>query len=70
MDPDEALRLLREALEWMEQFQAGLFPRPDLDRAMTQAVDSFGALDDWIKSEGFLPADWRPATLDPVAGQN
>lgn len=58
MDPDEALRLLAEAIAMMDMYRDGSFPRPDLDRAMEQASESFTGLNAWLERGGFLPAAW------------
>lgn len=58
MDPDEALRLLEEAIGAMDLYRDGVFPRPDLDRAMEQASEAFTGLNAWLTRGGFLPAAW------------
>lgn len=53
MDPDEALRLAREAAHCLDD------DVPD-DGNVRQLIDSFRALDEWLSQGGFLPAAWRP----------
>ncbi|EHB47606.1 hypothetical protein MycrhDRAFT_5732 [Mycolicibacterium rhodesiae JS60] len=50
MDPNEALRILREALDGDpdENFYSYDF-----------AVEAFASLDTWISGGGFLPKDWQ-----------
>ena len=56
MDPDEALRQLREALKELGRYDdTGVAPN-DLD----DAVSAFDALDKWLSGGGFPPHDWRP----------
>lgn len=50
MDPDEALKSLREWAETLEALE-------DLGDA-TRAKELFQALDKWLSKGGFLPADW------------
>lgn len=55
MDPNEALRLAREA--------AGELRQADDDDTLPgsqvgQLVEAFEALDEWLTKGGFLPSDW------------
>ena len=59
MDPNEALKNLRDAMRRLGEWEAGLFPRPDLDEAITDATEAWESLDGWLKRDGFLPADWQ-----------
>ena len=52
MDPDEALRKMRQALKWYEE---GL----EDDDCEEQLVVSARALDEWLSKGGFLPKDWK-----------
>jgi len=54
MDPDETLRLLREAITAHEQ---AITLAAETD-AGQQVVDAARALDAWLRSGGFPPADW------------
>lgn len=54
MDPDAALKELRECLEDNDG-PAGSTRPPDLDRAK----ELFHALDQWLCTGGFLPKDWE-----------
>jgi len=62
MDPNEALKNLREAI-------ASATGQQDADtdhgsfcvvnnRTVTDIINSFEALDEWLSRGGFLPADW------------
>lgn len=56
MDPDEALRLAREA--------AGEIENADDDGTLEgsqvgQLVEAFTALDEWLTKGGFLPDAWK-----------
>lgn len=60
MDPNEALKNLREAardnLAHAEEFK----DRPgELLVMIYEAAESFQALDEWLSKGGFLPADWQ-----------
>jgi hypothetical protein len=73
MDPDAALKNLRDALATVREKVDGPLGERDselggdyweaLDAANT-AVDAFEALDGWIKGSGSLPADWRKNRKD------
>lgn len=61
MDPNEALRVLRE---WAGNEDPADQP-PTID---ADAVDAFRALDQWLSRGGFLPSAWvRPATWQGYA---
>lgn len=60
MDPDECLRLLREAIARFHTIDA----MGDSHLANVQAgraVELIEALDQWCTRGGFPPAAWRPA---------
>jgi hypothetical protein len=55
MDPNETLKQIRELLtEW---WRCG--DREEEYSVLVNIVDKIEALDDWITSGGFLPADWQ-----------
>lgn len=54
MDPDEALKRLREMAS-MAEFGDMLFPAEEFARQFT-------ALDDWLSKGGFPPEDWKHGT--------
>ena len=51
MDPNEALRKIREAFRAYDLDN-------DLDAAEV-ALEHFTALDEWLSKDGFLPTDWK-----------
>jgi hypothetical protein len=55
MDPDESLRLLRDALTRALTLQ---LPNGPLAGVVGDLVDSVQALDQWLTGGGFLPAAW------------
>lgn len=57
MDPDETLRLLREAYSRFEDVR-GAESGPVVDAA-SDMRDAVVALDEWLSRGGFLPAAWR-----------
>lgn len=52
MDPNEALRMLRE---WVKDVRADYHEEAFTER---DAAELFAGLDEWITNGGFLPADW------------
>ena len=52
MDPDEALRKMRQALKWYEE---GL----EDDDCEESLVVAARALDEWLSKGGFLPEAWK-----------
>lgn len=64
MDPDEALRRMRAAIETIttvDDRDPSTRTAEDLrkrDAAVTALVDHAQALDGWISNGGFLPASW------------
>lgn len=58
MDPNEALRLVREAIGEIENDVGDAF---DEHSQVGQLVTAFDALDGWLKRGGFLPSDWSNA---------
>ena len=60
MDPDEALRLAREAAgELLQADDDGNFTDPATTN-LGQLIEAFTALDEWLTKGGFLPKDWKP----------
>lgn len=60
MDPNEALRRIRDAIRAAQECQD---PQDWADHAI-DAIDAFEALDGWIMRGGFLPRDWTES-LNP-----
>lgn len=58
MDPDTALRKLRDAVRRLDHSSEGQAQQADVD----SAVDHFEALDQWLCRGGFLPHDWQRDT--------
>jgi hypothetical protein len=54
MDPNEALKRCRKAIEQYRDGQAVV-------ATMSVLVEHFEALDAWLVRGGFLPADWEKA---------
>ena len=52
MDPDEALRKMRQALKWYEDGMED-------DMAEEQLVVAARDLDEWLSKGGFLPEAWK-----------
>lgn len=61
MDPNETLKRLREIVSEFREDSDG---EMDLD-AMSDMVDHFEALDEWIAKGGFLPKAWNQWRLPP-----
>ena len=65
MDPNEALKNLREVMprlrDWEESEAWAASPAALTahDNDLRDAVDSFEALDEWLSKDGFLPSDWE-----------
>lgn len=64
MDPNETLAKIRQAI--------ADFNEPDTDSveylgAVDELIDSFKALDEWIRNGGFLPDAWRPESPQALA---
>ena len=57
MDPNEALRLAREAAD---EIQKDLGDAYDPGSQVGQLIEAFDALDQWLSNDGFLPDDWKP----------
>jgi hypothetical protein len=57
MDINETLRVLRDACSRNrdKEFMS--------DDDATTMVEGFDALDEWLSKGGFLPVDWRSATV-------
>ena len=65
MDPNEALKVLRETMprlrQWAEADEWSVAPT-DLsqhDADLELVVECFEALDGWLSKDGFLPSDWE-----------
>jgi hypothetical protein len=56
VDPDEALKRVREALA---SFHDAREAPEELDFAH-ELAGAFTALDGWLQAGGFLPKDWQP----------
>lgn len=70
MDPNETLRLIREAVGgvryWTNRYQDGTYsPGEDVDSddlalsAAAELADRVHDLDEWIGRGGFLPLGWQ-----------
>ena len=65
MDPNETLRLLRDAIN--RSVIAGMRrDREDETDALLDIREHVENLDRWLKGGGFLPDEWRPATASEV----
>ncbi len=58
MDPNEALRRLREAAAKVREEMDKCFGGDPMDD-VSDMLQHFEALDGWITNGGFLPAAWR-----------
>lgn len=64
MDPDIALRRLRETMgrlrEWAEADEWHIDPKAlsAHDDDLADAVEAFESLDGWLSIRGFAPQDW------------
>lgn len=62
MDPNEALRLLRNGLAYAQALMDQDTDSPSycvVPNGTVQAIlNNFEALDEWITNGGFLPAEW------------
>jgi hypothetical protein len=56
MDPNETLRLLREAITGYDE--AALSSADAANAAAERIIELFEALDGWLSKGGFAPADW------------
>jgi hypothetical protein len=59
VDPDEALKNAREAVQKLIKYDYELTGSPDT----TKLVESFQALDEWMSRGGFLPQDWAKGRI-------
>jgi hypothetical protein len=65
MDPNEALKKLRDAMAALrtwndaEEWHVDAETISNLASDITDATESFEALDGWLGRDGFLPADWQ-----------
>lgn len=57
MDPNEALRALREALGRMAEARTSY----EVSEHAVEAAEAAEALDSWLSRGGFLPAAWGEA---------
>lgn len=55
MDPDEALRVAREAAAAVIKYGNGA------SLSAHELAEAFQALDEWLTKGGFAPSDWRKA---------
>lgn len=69
MDPDEALKRLREkATEFMLNLPED--PVDNLGVLGSEVVELFEALDGWMSKGGFLPAEWRKHRGDTSSNES
>lgn len=63
MDPNETLRLMREALESASAFEQMETPMRDAMRleALGEAAACAESLDEWLSKGGFMPRAWNGA---------
>ena len=60
MDPDEALRQLRAAIEKLKSDMRSDDTRCyDLGDSADEVIVAFEALDGWLSNGGFAPKDWK-----------
>jgi hypothetical protein len=57
VDPDEVLRLLRNAIGELSALN---------DEDASQVVESFASLDQWLSTGGFLPSAWATRVAAPT----
>jgi hypothetical protein len=57
MDPDAALEKLRELVTEINENREQAIADPEW--LLIEFAESFEALDNWLVSGGFLPADWK-----------
>lgn len=57
MDPNETLRQIRQAIQRANAV-TGAYSQDEFHAEMASVPELFEALDEWIQSGGFLPADW------------
>jgi|GEM_PF-1298127 len=73
MDPNEALRQIREAVStWRAGAEYGWRSEEDSDRCALRLVKHAEALDEWLSRGGFLPAAWqagRPESAQVAAAR-
>jgi hypothetical protein len=62
MDPNEALRVLREAMAYAQRQMDNDTDHPSFcvvsNRTVSDMLDSFTALDEWLTRGGFRPTEW------------
>jgi hypothetical protein len=60
MDPDAAYLALKSRIETMQELLDS--PHPDIEKiedTLADTVESFEALDGWLKNGGHLPMEWQ-----------
>lgn len=57
MDPEEALRQIRELIV---RIQGNTDPRAPWDELAEELAEKTEGLDNWLRMGGFLPQDWNP----------
>lgn len=68
MDPNEALRLMRDYIRRVRDSVQGEGTDPDVLRIEADQLAEYAdALDGWLSRGGFLPAAWAPM-IQPVEG--
>jgi hypothetical protein len=73
MDPNEALKYAREALEEYRISQGGFDNAGERSDAADSLSSAFEALDGWLSKGGFLPEAWADASykrLDALADED
>ena len=66
MDPNAALRDIREMANLAMNGDAGLAASPDaVEDLLFRLASAFGDLDAWLVNGGFLPDKWREAVPRP-----
>jgi hypothetical protein len=59
MDPNKALRQLRNAVDYYRRGYGGKLGAENREELLAGLVDEFEALDGWLTRGGFLPEAWR-----------
>jgi hypothetical protein len=75
MDPNEALKRAREAIERYQDDASLGFNTDTRLEAADKLADAFEALDEWLSKGGFLPLEWseslrKQRTCDVTACQS
>ena len=58
MDPNEALKNIRELIYSWEDVGINLMSAAEVDEFIGEFVENFVALDEWLTNGGFRPEDW------------